>query len=103
HGLPLDVPGTSAGLPEIAALAAAFRGAGKPIVHLVRLYKRDGSNVDLCRRSEVEAGAHILAAGSRGSQLAPGIVEDATFELKPEQLLRRQPQEVGPGELVVYK
>src|SRR5919198_5779763 len=68
-GEPLEIPGTSAAVPRIAALAASFRAAGRPIVHIVRLYRRDGSNVDLCRRSVVEAGAELLAPGSSGSQL----------------------------------
>jgi nicotinamidase-related amidase len=59
-GQPLEVPGTSAVVPRIAALAAAFRDAGRPIVHMVRLYREDGSNVDLCRRAAVEAGAKVL-------------------------------------------
>jgi len=101
---PLEVPGTSAAVPRIAALAAAFRDAGRPIVHLVRLYRQDGSNVDLCRRSAVEAGAKLLAPGSSGSQLAPGIVErPASFRLAPGELLEGRPQDVGPQEVVIYK
>src|SRR5207247_7488079 len=42
-GQPLEVPGTSAALPKMRTLAGAFRGAGRPIVHVVRLYRRDGS------------------------------------------------------------
>ena len=81
-GQPLEVAGTSAALPAIAALAAAFRAAGRPIVHVVRLYRSDGSNVDLCRRSAVEAGARMLAPGSSGAQLAPGVVErEGSFAL----------------------
>jgi nicotinamidase-related amidase len=85
------------------ALAAAFRGAGRPIVHVVRLYRRDGSNVDICRRSMVEAGAEILAPGSSGSQLAPEIVEHPSFELEADELLEGRLQQVGPGEVVIYK
>jgi nicotinamidase-related amidase len=101
---PLAVAGTSAAVPRIAALAAAFRDAGRPIVHVVRLYRRDGSNVDLCRRSAVRAGARLLAPGSGGSQLAPGIVmRPASFTLQAGELLDGRPQEVGPGEVVIYK
>jgi len=103
-GEPLEIPGTSAAVPQIAALAGAFRGAGRPIVHVVRLYKRDGSNVDLCRRSAVEGGAQILAPGSRGSQLAPGIIEAPdSFTLESEDLLRGRVQEVDADEVVIYK
>ena len=101
---PLEVPGTSGAVPEIASLAAVFRDAGRPIVHVVRLYRGDGSNVDLCRRSAVEAGAKILAPGSSGSQLAPGIVErPGSFTLDAPELLGGRPQEVGPREVVMYK
>ena len=103
-GQPLEVAGTSAALPRIAALAAAFRAAGRPIVHVVRLYRSDGSNVDLCRRSAVQAGARMLAPGSSGSQLAPGVVErEGSFALAAEELLDGRAQEVGPGEVVIYK
>jgi nicotinamidase-related amidase len=91
-------------LPRIAALAAAFRAAGRPIVHLVRLYRSDGSNVDLCRRAAVQGGAQILAAGSSGSQLAPGVVDrGGSFTLAADELLDGRAQEVGPGEVVMYK
>jgi nicotinamidase-related amidase len=101
---PLEVPGTSAAVPKIAALAAVFRDAGRPIVHVVRLYRTDGSNVDLCRRSAVEAGAKLLAPGSSGAELAPGIVErPATFTLDASELLEGRAQEVRSGEVVIYK
>jgi nicotinamidase-related amidase len=103
-GEPLEVPGTSAALPRIAALAAAFRAAGRPIVHVVRLYRSDGSNVDLCRRAAVAAGAAILAPGSRGSQLAPGVVQrGGAFALAADELIAGRAQDVGPGEVVMYK
>jgi nicotinamidase-related amidase len=103
-GRPLEVPGTSAAVPRIAALAASFRAAGRPIAHIVRLYRRDGSNVDLCRRSVVEAGAELLAPGSSGSQLAPGILKEPEgFALDPDTLLAGSPQDVRAGEVVIYK
>jgi nicotinamidase-related amidase len=102
-GQALEIPGTSAAVPQIVALAAAFRDAGRPIVHVVRLYRKDGSNVDICRRSIVEAGAEILAPESSGSQLAPEIVEHASFELEADKLLQGRLQQVGPAEVVIYK
>ncbi len=103
-GQPLEVPGTSAVIPQIAALTAMFRAAGRPIVHIVRLYRTDGSNVDLCRRAAVEAGAQMFAPGSTGSQLAPGLVErQLSFALEPTRLLEGLPQQVGPAEVVMYK
>src|ERR1700741_446245 len=48
---PLD--GTRAASPAMAKLATAFRQRGLPIVHVVRLYQPDGSNVDLVRRRSI--------------------------------------------------
>ena len=49
-GQPFEIPGTSAVLPTMRALLNAFRETGRPIVHVMRVYLPDGSNVDLCRR-----------------------------------------------------
>jgi hypothetical protein len=35
------------------ALLQAYREAEKPIIHIVFIYKADGSNVDLCRTDQV--------------------------------------------------
>lgn len=86
-GQPLEIPGTSAALPAMKRLLDAFRRAQAPIVHIVRLYRRDGSNVDLCRRGMVEDGAAILAPGSQGSELAPGLPADPSVRLDPDLLL----------------
>jgi nicotinamidase-related amidase len=102
-GQPLEVPGTSAALPAIRQLTAAFRRRARPIVHVVRIYRRDGSNVDLCRRAAVQSGASLLLESSVGAQLAPALFEDAPPALRFEELLRGQFQEVGPHEAILYK
>ena len=86
-GQPLEIPGTSAALPAMQRLLDGFREAGRPIVHIVRLYRRDGSNADLCRRRLIEEGTAILAPGSEGSELAPGLLSDPAARLDPDQLL----------------
>jgi nicotinamidase-related amidase len=102
-GQPLEVPGSSAAAEAIVQLAGCFREAGRPIVHVVRLYKRDGSNVDPCRRDLVERRAAILAPGSSGSELAPGLVPDAQMRLDSDTLLAGAVQELGPDEVAIYK
>jgi nicotinamidase-related amidase len=100
---PLEIPGTSAALPGIQAVAEAFRRAGRPIVHVVRLYQRDGSNVDLPRRAMVEDGAEILAPGSPGSELAAGLLPDPEIRLDSELLLSGGLQQISQTEAVIYK
>src|SRR6185437_12873812 len=69
----LQIDGTSAVLPAMSRLAGAFRDAGRPIVHIVRIYEADGANVDVCRRAMVESGVSILAPGDAGTEIAPGL------------------------------
>ncbi|OBI45915.1 cysteine hydrolase [Mycobacterium kyorinense] len=98
----LRVDGTREALPAMARLAAAFRQRGLPIVHVVRLYRPDGSNVDLARRRLVEQGAQLLAPGSAGSQIAPEMLPNAV-ELDHQLLLGGGLQELGTHEHVMYK
>jgi len=64
-GRPLEIPGTTAVLPAIRKLLDAWRRERLPVIHVVRIYKRDGSNVDLCRRDAVEAGRQALEKAGR--------------------------------------
>lgn len=94
------IPGTTEVVPALASLVDVFRAANRPVVHVVRLYEPGGSDVDPVRRAAVEAGARIAAPGSDGSQLVSEIVDT---ELDHELLLTGAPQDIGPGEVVVYK
>lgn len=102
-GRPLEIPGTSTALAAMAALADAFRRAGRPIVHVLRLYREDGTNVDLCRRELVEGGARILAPGDEGAELAPGLAPNGAPGLDSDLLLAGGLQPLGPDEWAMYK
>jgi nicotinamidase-related amidase len=102
-GQPLEIPGTSAALPAMKRLLDSFRQAGAPVVHIVRLYHADGSNVDLCRRGLVEDGATILTPGSEGSELAKELLPEPTVRLDPDLLLAGEIQQVASAEVIIYK
>jgi nicotinamidase-related amidase len=51
-----EIPGTIQTVPYIQILAQRYRKLGYPIIHAVRLYDQDGSNVDPCRREAVMNG-----------------------------------------------
>ncbi len=102
-GQPLEIPGTSAILPNMRRLLGAFRDQRRPIVHLVRLYKRDGSNADLCRRAAVEAGRTVLAPDTPGCQLAPGLLAGDQPSLDCGRLLSGGMQAVADQEVIIYK
>jgi nicotinamidase-related amidase len=95
------IPGTAAVVPLVAGLAAAFRAAGRPVIHVVRLY--DGPDVDLARRTVLDAGAPIVRPGSAGSQLAPALLPPAAPPLDPVALLAGSFQPLGPGEWAMWK
>jgi nicotinamidase-related amidase len=93
--------GTTEVLPNLGKLTEAFRSAGRPIVHIVRLYPADGLDVDRVRRTLVRAGADFVRPGSHGRLLATGLAP--TDELDDDALLRGEPQALGPAEYALYK
>jgi nicotinamidase-related amidase len=99
---PLRIEGTSAAIPAMTRLATEFRDRALPIVHVVRLYRPDGSNADLVRKQAIERGARIAVPGSGGSQIAPELLPNPV-ELENELLLSGELQQIGPREHVVYK
>jgi len=101
-GQPLEIPGTSTALPAMRSLTAAFRESSHPIVYIVRIYRPDGRNVDLCRRSAVECGAEILLEDSSDCQIAPGLLPKKA-PLDCALLLSGGIQVVSENEVVIYK
>lgn len=99
----LAIPGTSAAVPRIASLCRAFRGAGLPIVHVVRLYLADGSNAEPVRKDLVAGPTPMLRPGTPGRLLAPGLAPDPSTQLDDELLLSGQAQHLGHREAVLYK
>ena len=90
-------------LPRLARLTTAFRNLNLPIYHSIRLYRADGTNVDLCRREMVEEGARVLMPGSLGSELGDEIRPNGSERLDPTVLLDGKPQKLGPKEQVVFR
>ena len=101
----VTIPGTTAVLPRLAELVGAFRAAGRPIVHVVRLSAPGSSDVDLPRRAAVEAGLSLAAPGTPGSQLSPAVLGERMTELDSAALLAGEPQYLGGSQLeaVLFK
>jgi len=99
----LEIPGTSTAVPQIASLCEAFRGAGLPIVHIVRLYLADGSNAEPVRRELVARSTPMLRPGTPGRLLAPGLTPEAAAQFDDELLLSGQPQRLTDHEIILYK
>lgn len=99
---PLEIPGTSEALPNIKKILDTYRQNGMPIVHIVRIYKQDGSNVDLCRKEAVENGAKTLLKGSPGCEPAREMFEK-NVKLDSDLLLSGKVQQISDNEIVIYK
>lgn len=102
NGQPLEIPGTSAALPNIKMILDAYREKGFPIVHIVRIYKKNGSNVDLRRKEAVENGAEMLLEGHSGCELASEMLKNK-ISLDSGLLLSGKVQEISNHEAVIYK
>jgi len=99
----LEIPGTSAALPQMKLLLDFYRDNNKPIVHIVRIYKADGSNVDLCRRKLVEGGAEILTENSLGAELAQELFDNDAVRYDTNLLLNGGVQKISDNEVIIYK
>jgi nicotinamidase-related amidase len=84
-------------------LVNGFRQAAVPILHTVRLYRADGSNVEVCRRQAVEEGMRVLMPGSFGAELLDELKPDPAGRLAPDSLLKGRFQELGPREWAFYR
>ena len=72
-------------------------------MHVVRLYKEDGSNVDLCRKWQFEEGElRAVVPGTWGSQLVAST-NPTGADLDAEYLLAGKVQEYTPIEFAIYK
>ena len=100
---PLEIPGTSAALPQMKLLLDFYRDNNKPIVHIIRIYKADGSNVDLCRRKLVEGGAEILTENSLGAELAQELFDNDAVRYDTNLLLNGGVQKISDNEVIIYK
>lgn len=102
-GAPLEIAGTVEAVPRIRRLLEAFRAARQPIVHVVRLYQEDGSNVDPVRRAAVEGGLRMAAPGSDGAELVDDLKPDPSVRLDCDALLRGEFQRLAENEYAMYK
>jgi nicotinamidase-related amidase len=100
---PAEIKGTANILPKMKILLEAFREKGLPILHVIRLYKEDGSNVDLCRKEAIEKGAKIVTPDTVGAELVKEIRPSNYKSLESEYLLSGGFQSIGQKEWVMYK
>jgi nicotinamidase-related amidase len=102
-GAVAEIPGTEDVIENNRRIVQAFREAGKPIVHVVRLYKSDGSNVDLCRREMIQGGKRVVSPGSDGAELVSALKPSDKIRLDSQKLLKGVWQVLEINEWIMYK
>ena len=102
-GSSAEIPGTMQALHYIQILAEGYRNLGYPIIHVVRIYHQDGSNVDLCRREAVISGKQLVIAGSIGAEIVDELKPSTSTRLDPTLLLSGRLQQISPMEWIMYK
>jgi nicotinamidase-related amidase len=102
-GAPSEIKGTFEVIPNMRQLLDIYRAEQLPIVHMVRLYFPDGSNVDRPRRSLLRSGASIVLPGTTGAELVKELKPTPDARLDTELLLRGDAQQVGPAEWIRFK
>jgi nicotinamidase-related amidase len=109
---PFKITGTLEIVPKMRQVLDSFRRMYKPIIHVIRLYNPDGSNVDLCRRRAVaELGQKLVIAGTKGAELVEELkpfsssssLSSPRPSLDTELLLQGEPQQVTANEWIMYK
>ncbi len=100
---PLRTKGMQAVRARVQRLVKGFRDYDLPIVHCLRLYRPDGSNVDICRRQMVEEGLRVLMPGTQGAELAADIAPKDAPRLAHDALFAGEFQELGKQEWAMYR
>lgn len=98
-----QIPGTINVIPNMRTLLAAYRQCSLPIIHIVRLYLPDGSNVDLCRREMIERGTRVVEPGTEGAELVLDLKPTPDARMDADLLLKGEIQEWAQREFVIYK
>jgi nicotinamidase-related amidase len=102
---PFAITGTFEIVPKMRQVLHAFRSTSRPIIHVIRIYNSDGSNVDLCRKRAVtELGNKLVIAGTQGAELVDELKpSDSKVTLDTELLLKGKLQQVTNKEWIMYK
>ena len=95
------IAGTTAVIPKLVELRSAFLDAGRPVIHVVRLYA--GDDVDRVRRTAMASGANIVAPGSAGSQIVPELCVAGQRTPDHDRLLAGEIDQLDENEWAVWK
>ena len=70
---PAEIPGAFATLPRAQDVLACFRAADRPIFHIVREYRADGSDIEISRRDAFLVGPQYAVPGTKGAEIVDAL------------------------------
>ncbi|MGP4039944.1 cysteine hydrolase family protein [Gracilibacillus sp. D59] len=100
---PAKIEGTLDVVPKMKRLLNIYRQNNLPIFHVIRLYKEDGSNVDICRREAIENGLRVATPNTDGAELVVEITPNDESKINSDLLFKGKFQLIGKNEWVMYK
>ena len=81
-GAPMEVTGAMATVANIARVLERFRQLKRPVFHVVREHRADGSDVDSFRRPAFESGLTFVVPGTNGCEIVDGLTPiDSDYRL----------------------
>lgn len=98
-----EINGTYDVIPNMSKILGACRKKHVPIIHVIRIYKEDASNVDICRKEMIESGKKIVSPNSIGVDLVDAIKPLNAEPLNYEDLLEGNIQAIADLEWAIYK
>jgi nicotinamidase-related amidase len=72
-GAPACVSGALATVPAIVRVLEYFRARKWPVFHVIREYRRDGSDAEITRMREFTSGVPYVVAGTTGAEIVPEL------------------------------
>jgi len=72
-GAPAEIPNAYATIPRIKDVLDWFREQGKPVFHIVRAYKADGSDIEITRRDSFLEGPVYAVPGTKGVEIVDAL------------------------------
>ncbi|MBP0905062.1 cysteine hydrolase family protein [Mariniflexile gromovii] len=98
-----EIKGTINVIPKIKDLVALYRKLKRPIYHIIRIYNKDASNVDLCRKKMILEGKEIAIPNTPGAQIVEEVLPQTDINIDFELLLKNETQKIGHHEWIIYK